>query len=79
MAACMEPLDALLPLPESYTPEGLRTTAGVTYLGSSAKAARELGFQARALQEGLRETLQVEMAYLGLPQPASSGMETRGS
>ncbi len=79
MAACMQPLDGRLPIPAEYTAEGLRATAGVTYLGSSAKAERELGFQARPLEEGLRETLQVEMAYLGLPQPPSSGMETRGT
>lgn len=33
--------------------EGLRALAGVTYLASSAKAQRELGFTARPLADGL--------------------------
>ncbi|HET8679291.1 MAG TPA: hypothetical protein VFM39_04170 [bacterium] len=41
--------------------------AGVTYLGSNARAARELGFSARPLEEGLSETLTHEMRVLGLP------------
>ena len=35
--------------------EGLRVAAGVTYLGSSAKAERELGFRARPLRDGFAE------------------------
>jgi nucleoside-diphosphate-sugar epimerase len=37
--------------------EGLRVLAGVTYLASSAKAERELGFAARPLDEGLARVL----------------------
>jgi len=40
--------------------------AGVTYLGNSAKARRELGFTARPLEDGLRETLLQEMRLLGM-------------
>ena len=59
-----------LPLPETYTAEGLRIVAGVTYLGDNSKARRELGFNPRPLEEGLRETLLHEMRLLGL-KPAS--------
>lgn len=57
---------AIAPLPESYTAEGLRVVAGVTYLGSNEKARRELGFGPRPLEEGLRETLLHEMSLLGM-------------
>jgi nucleoside-diphosphate-sugar epimerase len=59
-------IEPLIPLPEQYAAETLRVSAGATYLGSSAKAERELGFQARPLAEGLRETLSYEMKQLGL-------------
>jgi nucleoside-diphosphate-sugar epimerase len=53
--------------------ERLRVIAGVTYLGSSEKAERELGFRARPLGEGLRETLAAEMRELGMaPAPRSA-------
>ncbi len=51
--------------------ERLRVAAGVTYLGSNAKARRELGFAPRPLEEGLRETLQHEMRLLGIDSAAS--------
>ncbi|HET7769579.1 MAG TPA: NAD-dependent epimerase/dehydratase family protein [Chloroflexota bacterium] len=61
-----------LPLPETYTAEGLRVVAGVTYLGDNRKAQRDLGFNPRALEDGLRETLLLEMRLLGLrPTPSS--------
>jgi amino-acid N-acetyltransferase len=44
----------------------LRIAAGATYLASSDKAQRELGFRTRALEDGLRETLLHEMALLGM-------------
>ncbi len=44
--------------------ESLRVMAGTTYLGDSAKAQRELGFAARTLEEGLKETLRYEMRWL---------------
>ena len=37
--------------------EGLRVLAGVTYLASSAKAERELGWSARPLADGLARVL----------------------
>jgi nucleoside-diphosphate-sugar epimerase len=51
--------------------ERLRVAAGVTYLGSNAKARSELGFVPRPLEEGLRETLQHEMRLLGIGSTAS--------
>jgi len=46
--------------------ERLRDIAGVTYLGTNAKARRDLGFEPRGLEEGLRETLAHEMRLLGI-------------
>jgi nucleoside-diphosphate-sugar epimerase len=66
LAYGMAPLGALLPLPPSYTYEGLRSNGGVTYLGSNAKARRELGFDPRPLEDGLRETLRALMRDLGM-------------
>lgn len=63
-AACMEPIGRLVSLPEAYSAEGLRSIAGVTYLGSNKKAMRELGYTVRPLEEGLRETLTHEMEQL---------------
>ncbi len=66
MAGVMGVLEAIVPVPEDYTAEGLRTIAGVTYLGDNAKARREFGYAPRALHEGLTETLQHEMRLLGM-------------
>jgi nucleoside-diphosphate-sugar epimerase len=73
-AALMKRMErmARLPLPETYTAEGLRVVAGVTYLGDNSKARRELGFEPRPLEEGLRETLLHEMRLLGLRATPSS-------
>src|SRR5436309_5782883 len=49
--------------------EMLRVSAGATYLGSNAKAKRELGLRHRSLEEGLRETLLAEMKTLRIPAP----------
>src|SRR5881409_2537786 len=51
--------------------ERLRDVAGVTYLGNNAKARRELGFDPRPLEDGLRETLHHEMRLLGIRPVAS--------
>ena len=65
VAAAAGVVERVVPLPETYTAEYLRVAAGVTYLGSSAKAQRELGWAPRGLDEGLRETLRYELAKLG--------------
>jgi nucleoside-diphosphate-sugar epimerase len=51
-------------LPESYTSEGLRIVAGVTYLGDNTKAKRELGYTLRPFREGWEATLHHEMELL---------------
>lgn len=50
--------------------ERLRVVAGVTYLGNNAKARRDLGYDPRPLEPGLRDTLAYEMQLLGMtPRP----------
>ena len=66
MAAAASALERVVTLPQTYSAETLRIAAGATYLASSEKAQRELGFRARALEDGLRETLLHEMAILGM-------------
>ena len=66
MAAFMGILEKVIPLPESYTGEGLRIVAGVTYIADNSKAKRELSFNPRPLKDGLRETLEHEMKLLGM-------------
>jgi nucleoside-diphosphate-sugar epimerase len=51
-------LEKIIPLPEMYSSEALRVQAGVTYLGNNAKARRELGYNPRPLEQGLRETFE---------------------
>jgi nucleoside-diphosphate-sugar epimerase len=72
MAAVMDVVGAVVPLPPSYSGEMLHSIAGVTYLASNAKARRDLGYDPRPLAEGLRQTLAAEMAALGLPVPAAA-------
>jgi nucleoside-diphosphate-sugar epimerase len=49
-----------------YDSETLRLMAGTTWIGSSAKAERELGFTTRSLDEGLRHTIEHELRQLGM-------------
>lgn len=63
-------IERVVPVPPTYSSEYLRVAAGATYLGSNAKARRELGFEVRPLEEGLRETLAYEMERLGLRRPS---------
>lgn len=53
-------------LPPVYAPETLRVAAGTTYLGDDTKARRQLGFDPRPLEDGLRETLEHEVRVLGI-------------
>src|SRR5207245_1682920 len=59
--------------------ERLRDLAGVTYLGNNQKARRELGFDPRPLDDGLRETLQHEIRLLGIHSAASRARCVRNS
>lgn len=70
-SAIMGPIGSLISLPPLYSSETLRDIAGVTYLGNSAKAKRELSFSVRPLEDGLRETLLSDMQTLGI-QPAKN-------
>jgi len=55
-AALNSALGRVLPLPPDYSGESLRASVA-TYLGSPARAEQELGWSARDLDEGLRETV----------------------
>ena len=66
MAKMMGVIGKVVPLPPSYTAESLRVTAGTTYLGDNAKAKRELGYNPRPLEQGLRETLSHMMNEMGM-------------
>lgn len=66
MAETMGMVERVLPVPDTYSSEYLRVSAGVTYIGDNAKARRQLGYAPRSLQEGLRETLEHEMRLLGM-------------
>lgn len=66
MAAFVGVFDKWVPLPSEYTAEGLRVAGGVTYLGSGARAERELGWKPRPLREGLVTTLAYERQQLGI-------------
>jgi nucleoside-diphosphate-sugar epimerase len=57
-------LGKVLPVPAAYTPEGLRVIAGTTYLGSHAKAHRDLGYDPRPLEVGWADTVRHEMATM---------------
>jgi nucleoside-diphosphate-sugar epimerase len=66
MGAMIALFGAVLPLPESYSAESIRGSAGVSYLGSNEKARRELGYAPRTLEQGLAETLEYEIQQLGM-------------
>ena len=42
-------------------PEALRAIAGTTYIGTNAKAKRELGYDPRSMEDGFKEMLEYEM------------------
>lgn len=54
-------VNRVIHVPDSYTPEGLRVAAGPTYIGSNAKARRELGYAPRPLAAGWSQTVLHEM------------------
>ncbi|HEX9038241.1 MAG TPA: NAD-dependent epimerase/dehydratase family protein [Ktedonobacterales bacterium] len=65
-SALVRPFEGPLGLQGMYTAEGLRDMAGVTYLGSNAKARRDLGYAPRPLEEGLPSALAWEMEQAGI-------------
>lgn len=62
-------MERLIPVPDNYSSEYLRVSAGVTYIGENAKAKRALGWEPRPLATGLVETLEHEMRAMGLESP----------
>ena len=66
MSRIMARVEKWMPVPEAYSSEYLRVSAGVTYIGSNAKARRELGWVPRPLADGLAETLQSEIKNLAI-------------
>ena len=64
LSVLVRPFDKLLP--PTYTSEGLRVIAGVTYMGDCSKAKRELGYNPRPFNEGWGKTLRHEMDLLGI-------------
>jgi dihydroflavonol-4-reductase len=62
LAAALERWELRFP----YPAETLRLMAGTTWIGSSAKAEKELGFTARPIEEGLRHTIEHELRQLGM-------------
>ena len=64
MSILVKPFDRLMP--PTYTSEGLRVIAGVTYMGDNSKAKRELGYNPRPFREGWGETLRHEMKLLSM-------------
>jgi nucleoside-diphosphate-sugar epimerase len=64
MSVLARPFDRFLP--PTYTSEGLRVIAGVTYLGDNRKARRELEYNPRPFREGWAQTLRHEMRLLGM-------------
>jgi nucleoside-diphosphate-sugar epimerase len=61
LSRIMSLVERVVPVPETLASETLRVSAGVTYIGSNAKAREELGFHPRPLKEGLRQWLEDEM------------------
>jgi nucleoside-diphosphate-sugar epimerase len=62
LVGMLEKWDMHLPI----AAETLRLMAGTTWIASSAKAEKELGFTARPLDEGLRHTIEHELRQLGM-------------
>ncbi len=52
-------------LPTPYPSETLRLLTGTSWIASSAKAERELGFTVRPLEEGLKQTIEYELRRMG--------------
>ena len=61
-------IERAVSVPDNYSSEYLRVSAGVTYISDNSKARRELGWAPRPLADGLAETLQHEMRLLGMKE-----------
>ena len=65
-STALEAVESMVDLPPGLSSETLRVAAGVTYLGSHAKARAQWGFAPRSLDEGLRHLMEHEMRGLGM-------------
>jgi nucleoside-diphosphate-sugar epimerase len=72
MSGLMSVVERVVPVPDEYSAEYLRESAGTTYIGDNAKAGRELGWSPRPLAEGLPETLRHEMGLRGMAVPQAA-------
>jgi nucleoside-diphosphate-sugar epimerase len=66
LAGTLSKIEAFLPATAQAAVENLRVVGGATYLGSNARAVRELGWRVRPLADGLTSTLRAEMIDLGM-------------
>ncbi|MGD9099950.1 MAG: NAD-dependent epimerase/dehydratase family protein [Anaerolineae bacterium] len=72
LPALVEVLERFMPVPQMYSAEFFRTL-GVTFIGRSDKARRELGWQPRPLREGMRETMAWIAQTTSPPAPSQDG------
>jgi nucleoside-diphosphate-sugar epimerase len=63
VARLMDVVNSIIPLPAAASGEALRMAAGASYVGRSDKARRELGWTARPLETGLRQTIAAERSF----------------
>ena len=66
LSRLMSLVERVAPVPETLAAETLRVSAGVTYIGSNARARQELGYDPRPLEQGLPGVLREEMRLLGM-------------
>lgn len=71
-AGLMGLLGKYVDLPELLSEEAIRIS-GSTYLGSAEKARRELGWQPRSIEEGMRQTLSAMGETVSAPAPEEIG------
>jgi nucleoside-diphosphate-sugar epimerase len=55
-ARVVDVLERFLRLPDEYSAEAMRVTAGTTYYGDNRRAREELGYAPRSLEQGLADT-----------------------
>jgi nucleoside-diphosphate-sugar epimerase len=72
LSKVMGVVEKFFTVPDMFCSEYLSTTAGRYYIGSNAKAQRELGYNPRSLREGMEITLRHEMALLGMTAPSKT-------
>ncbi len=64
LSKVMGVVEKVIPVPDSYSSEGLRVIAGVTYIGKADKAKMTWGYNPRSLSDGWAETVRHEMKLL---------------